>query len=184
MSFKKGLLTLIFGLLLPTYVWGFTDEQEDLMEYAYKAGEPYDLSKTMVAILYQESKAGKLNKVGDIDNGFGNRSLGVMQIKLRTAEHMIDVCDHLDRGHKTKEEIIADLINDDQWNIQVGACFLKWSKEHTSNWREAVLAYNQGLTGSEIHDIKDHPYVLSIVEHITSDYVSDWIDEFEEENAL
>ena len=125
----------------------FTEDQKRLLEIAREEGEKIGYPETIQAILLQETTAGLTGPVGDIGNGFGKRSYCHMQIKVASAQDVIRKFD-LPR-FKTEEELIARLITDDHFCIQMGARYFKLMLDQTKNWNIAVLAYNRGAKGAK-----------------------------------
>lgn len=139
----------------------FTSEQINNLLYARHeadsecpalptADECHTLTKVAMGILWQESHAGKLGPVGDIKNGFGRRSYGIMQIKLKTALAMLKldptlVSTYFPAGSYTEEEVIAELLTNQQFNIQVGVHLLVNLRfTQKLSWASTVRSYNQG----------------------------------------
>lgn len=165
---KNIMMMILTGMMIfiPSLSFSFTPDQQRLMSMAYALGEPHGLGQTMVAIAYQETNAGVTGPVGDKRHPVGQRSYGVMQIKLETAKYAFRLCPYLDRDHDSEEEIIADLIDDKKWNMEISLCYLR-QLEKGRTWRETVLAYNQGANGASAQDPNSHEYVRDIINHIT-----------------
>lgn len=178
---RKVLVAMILGLSMaatPALAQQSpTPTQDRIIAKAYSMGKPHDLGKAMAGIAVQETRAGVLGPVGDVGNGFGKRSYGVMQIKLQTAQHVMRICPDLDRNRQTEEEVIADLIHDDYWNMQVALCYLRYLREDRT-WRQTILAYNRGPSGSNGYDENSHPYVMNVVHHVTEGMVHEFLKEY------
>lgn len=127
----------------------FTSDQVRLLDIAKREGKKIGYPETIQAILLKESTAGLIGPVGDISNGFGKRSYCHMQIKLVSAQHVIDKY-NLPR-FRTEEELIAKLLTDDEFCIYMGARYFKLMLEQTKDWKTAVLAYNKGAKGAKRH---------------------------------
>ncbi|BAU58304.1 transglycosylase SLT domain-containing protein [Halorhodospira halochloris] len=156
----------------------FNDHEEQLMRQAYELGKPHDLGMAMMGVLVQETRMGRFGPVGDRRHGFGKRSYGVMQLKLHTAKDVISfICPELDEGLSTDEEIIAKLLYDHHWNMQVAACYLAHLQNQGLSWRETLIAYNEGLRGSRRFGY-GHPYAQSIADHVSEGKVRFFYDNF------
>lgn len=143
-----------------------TVKQYSILRRAMQFGEPYDLELTMMAIALQESSAGRFGPVGDIGNGFGRRSYGVMQVKKQTAKHVIDYYDMT--MPKTDEELIARLIYDEDYNMTIALHYLLLLRESGMGWRELVTAYNQGPGGARLVNPENFYYTERIAEMVQS----------------
>jgi len=155
--------------------YNLTPNQIKLMTTAYVIGKETNLSKAMVGILYRETRAGEDSLIGDRNQS--ERSYGVMQIKLHTARHIQRLCPDLSRDHKSNAQLRADLIYDEQWNMQLAHCYLQWIRDQGVSWRMMLVAYNQGLTGSREHD-ENHPYAYWIAKHVREGVIRYFIDNY------
>ncbi len=180
---RRILPALITALLLAVSVpsWGqpprLSDHQIRLLAYAWHVGEQYNLSLAMAGILMQESLAGILSPVGDRDFALGARAYGVMQVRLPAAQDAIRHCPELGQ-YTVGEEIIARLITDDYWNIEVAGCYLnKLQTRGINEWRQVLTAYNRGLQGSRRVDPNYTSYALAVVEWVTDGVVGHYQDE-------
>ncbi len=154
-----------------------SDHQIHLLAYAWHVGEEYDLSLTMAGILMQESLAGILSPVGDRRFALGARAYGVMQIRLPAARDALRLCPQLGR-YTVGEEIIARLITDDYWNIEVAGCYLAHLQSRSNgNWRKILAAYNRGFRGAQEIDLDSNAYATSVVEWVTDGVVGRYQDE-------
>lgn len=143
-----------------------TPDQLRLIELAYNAGAPYDLSYAMVGILLQETQAGKLGRIGDIDQPLGLKSYGVMQIKLATAERVLKQFPEI-KAPKTEEELIGKLIYDDRFTMKIAVGYLRMLQDKGLSWRETLAAYNLGYSGMRnLKHPEDFPYVRKVVKHL------------------
>lgn len=173
--------SLVWAGPLVAQQYSFSAEEKKLMRHAYKLGKPHDLGMAMMGVLVQETRIGRFGPVGDLRHGFGRRSYGVMQLKLYTAKDVIDfICPHLDEGFRTDEEIIAKLLYDDYWNMEVAACFLAHLQSQGLSWRETLVAYNEGLRGSRRYGYS-HPYAQSIAHHVSEGKVRYFYEKYIEQ---
>lgn len=103
--------------------------QDEIKRASAETGVPI---KYIAAQMWQESHPpGNEYSVGD-----GGKSYGLMQIKKGA---------HSDVERVYKKDL--DYKNNPYHNILTGAYYLKLMRSQTSNWNEALEAYNQGATG-------------------------------------
>lgn len=112
-----------------------------------------NLTLTTLGIMWQESHAGVDGPIGDISNGFGLRSYGVMQIKLNVAMKMLrlhPIFRYAYFQHRTitYDEVIARLILDNKFNILTGIYYIEYlHTKYRLTWNTTIRAYNQGYGG-------------------------------------
>lgn len=137
---------------------------------AYEEGKKINFPETIQAIVLQESSAGK-NLIGDISNGFGKRSYGVMQLKLGTAKYVLR---HFFKDHfyfKTDEELLIKLVTDPVFNIKIGTQYFKmiYDNINVSNknlrWVKSVARYNAGHNTN----LNNFQYVNKIKKRISTE---------------
>ncbi|MCP4258746.1 MAG: lytic transglycosylase domain-containing protein [Planctomycetes bacterium] len=142
------LLICTFNTISSAETVHFNENQMELLKIAYEQGEKIGYPETIQGILMQETIAGLLGRVGDQHLGFGNKSYGVMQIRLNTAKFVVRHHPTLGK-FRSDEELLARLISDDTFNIRVGTLYfemlLKRYQKHGHSWSKAVSAYNCGL---------------------------------------
>lgn len=131
-----------------------------------------EFSLLLMSIMWQESRAGKFGPVGDIGNGFGRRSYGLMQVKLDAAKRMWRRYPQLGFVYcscqihvimPTEEELISALLTNPNFNVAVAAHYLKYLHDdfHLS-WDKAVAAYNRGYWNAKQKHFTDKPYVPNV----------------------
>ncbi len=125
-----------------------SNEQLYVLLLAKKIGEKYNLGLSLMGVTWQESKAGKFGPIGDIKAGFGRRSYGVCQVKVRTARHMLHLYPELRKysrdGFSTDEELIVALITNKTFNLDVAVHVLLSLRNQGLTWDEMMEAYNLG----------------------------------------
>ncbi len=157
------------AMILPP---NLTKKQADLLLFAYDTAKADGIShpEYFQGLLYQESKVGGMKNYKVAGQEFGlkpmERYYGVPQIKLIAAKEVLKYYPELGK-FSTDEEIIAKLITDDRWAIQMGSkYFLLMSKGRSI--QEALVAYNKGPTGaSGINPFADQ-YATSVSSHVQS----------------
>jgi len=139
------LLLLIFNTV---YSYTFTKEQIDNLKECVEISRLFNNSPSLVcSIMLNETAAGrKMNSnVGDRFLRPFKRSYGLMQIRLTTAEDMINRF-HLDFLKKIPaEEILVYLMEDKKFNIAMANVFISYlKKKYHGNIKKIVIAYNRG----------------------------------------
>lgn len=140
----------------------YSTEEKQLMVLAYRVGrELAGAPETIQAILLVETYAGRHgDRIGDRHLGIGKRSYGVMQVKVATARKVLRaypkmVAKYFDKPitEVADEEIIAKLLNDDEFCIRIGTLNFVLEKQLVNNdWTRAVVAYNTGSVGLKFVD--------------------------------
>lgn len=128
----------------------YSHDQLRLLRLAHDIGTEVGWPETIQAILLQETSAGVHGPVGDRSHSFGQRSYCHMQVKLAAAKDVLRYYD-LGRVFATEEELLVALLTEDEFCIQVGAHYFALMVERTPTWSEAVIAYNQGIAGSQLY---------------------------------
>jgi hypothetical protein len=124
-----------------------TEDQIRLLQLAYDIGSDDDQAELLQAILMQETIAGKLNRVADIRQPVGKRSYGVAMIKVSAARDVLRMHPYLGK-FKTDEELIAELLTNDRFNLTIASKFLLHLRKQTKTVEHALVAYNLGLKAS------------------------------------
>ncbi len=113
-----------------------TPYQIDIANMSYKAGLPYDLGLTAVAIAWEESRLG-LYKVRHNVNNMKDMSYGIMHT---VAYWKVKKMSSFDAGNW-----VQDMITDDAKSIDVGIQdILYWQNAAKGNWLKGVGMYNGG----------------------------------------
>lgn len=116
---------------------------------AYKAGAPYGLSNTLVALEGQESSYCRF-KV----NHWSRGCLGIKRSTARLFDPLVSR---------------SELTTDNARNIMDGLAFLLYCRSETTSWRRMVAAYHYGIPAeSKMSDsqIDSDAYVLAIVRRL------------------
>ncbi len=155
-----------------------TEKQYNLLNLAYDMGKSAGLTdpKLVQGILFQESRAGAIGsyKVAGHELGLkaNERYYGVGQIKLQTAKHVLGKFSQLyekyDFHTRTDEEIIANLIMNDEFNLDIASRYLKIiSAEYCKDPSCIIASYNKGPTGAkELQNPSALDYVQKVKQHI------------------
>lgn len=154
-----------------------TSQQAMLLALAYdiakKDGHRYP--QLLQGILLQETRAGEMDSYKVAGQEFGlktnERYYGIMQIKLSAAKDVLTRYPALrnDFGFHTRtdEEIIAKLIENQEFNLSVASKYLLVLK--TSGYdtvKQLALAYNQGAGGARAKNPETNHYSLGVMANI------------------
>jgi hypothetical protein len=138
--------------LLPS---NMTDKQHELLNMAYDVGVEAKLKSPEIlqAVLLQETGAGAAASY-NVANPGPNAYFGPMQIKLVVAKTVLQKWPALFSEYgfhtKTDDEIKANLILNERFNIHVAAMYLTiLSAEYGLRGRDLLNAYNRGPTGAK-----------------------------------
>lgn len=148
--------------LLPSNI---TPEQGKLLTSAYNIAKAdgHKNPELVQSILLQESRAGGM-KTFRVANPGPEAYFGPMQIKLAAAKDVLNKFPNLFSKYnistKTDDEIKANLILNDKFNIEVASKYLLiLQKQYGFSGRELVNAYNRGPGG--VKDVgNDYHYAI------------------------
>lgn len=151
-----------FKVVIPKHL---TEKQFNLLNLAYQIGESVGLKdpRMVQGVVLKESEAGNSDKYKVAGQEFGLRTneryYGVGQVKLSTAKHVLGKYPALFSKYgfhtKTDEEIIANLIMNDVFNLEVVSRYLKIiSDDYCSNPSCVLASYNLGPAGAK--KVGDH----------------------------
>lgn len=157
----------------------YNAEQRKLLTIAYYTGQEVGYPETIQALLLQETNAGEYgNRIGDVNQPMGKRSYGVMQVKVATAHTVMKryptfVKQYFPQYKREdqirSEELIIKLIQDDEFNIRVGAYNFMMMRKGVKTWEGAIVAYNTGIGAyRSIKHPKLHKYYKSVVYKISN----------------
>ena len=145
--------------------------QVNCIQMAYDEGEKINLygdtwGQTAASIAFQEShcnhsafRSGGV-VVGDLNSEGRPRSLGVMQMQLKTARYVNSKFPYLFKeryGNRipSDEELTIDLLIDNRFAIRLGVYYFAYLLERKDGkWGDAILAYNRGPTNTV--DVNDY----------------------------
>ncbi len=166
MKYAITILLIFFS----SYSWAtsiFNTEQEKTLLKAKIWGEYVGYPETIQSIILTESSANVLNTkylVGDNRLGFGKRSYGIMQIKLSTAKFVIRYYGLHWYRDLPEEVLIAKLLVEKDFNLQIGALYFKYLIKRFKSWKHAVVAYNRGpgWVSRNRHKVNNHRYLTKV----------------------
>jgi hypothetical protein len=160
---QEKILGNSIAIVLPTNI---ATKQAKLLSIAYKVakGEGFKNPEIVQGILLQETYAGGMKKY-KVANPGPDAYFGPMQIKLGAARDILALNPQLyakyDFHTRTDDEVKANLILNDNFNIEVAAKYIRLlqTQYHLSG-RELVNAYNRGPTGVKSVDSNSFHYAI------------------------
>jgi hypothetical protein len=151
------------AILLPSTL---TAKQSKLLNtaYALAKAEGFKDPEIAQAVLLQETNAGGL-KSYKVANPGPDAYFGPMQVKLVAARDILAENPQLyakyDFHTKTDDEVKANLILNEPFNLEVGIKYLRYlQKRYGFSGRELINAYNRGPGGVAAVD-SDYHYAVS-----------------------
>jgi hypothetical protein len=156
-----------------------TAKYSDVLKTSYAIANQVDVPPTIVqAILLQESKAGNVKSlVGSRGAGVGNRSYGVMQMKVEAARSVMSRTPKLvskyfpNRSYSsiTDEEVIALMLTNHEANIRMACYHLKLYHSMMHDWDATIVAYNMGIGNAKKTLVFDtNPYLISVQNYMNT----------------
>lgn len=139
------------AVLLPQ---NLSNKQSRLLQQAYAAAQAEGISpETMQVILLQETQAGAMSSY-KVANAGPNAYYGPMQIKLAATRDVLQRNPNLYKKYDfhthTDDEVKANLILNEKFNIEVAAKYVKiLQKEYSLSGTKLTNAYNRGPGGVE-----------------------------------
>lgn len=142
-----------------------TEKQHRLLNMAYEVGRSNGLQPEIVqAILLQETKAGGMSSY-KVANAGPEAYFGPMQIKLAAARDVLAAWPSLFNTFgfhtRTDDEVKANLILNERFNLEVGAKYLViLKKRYGLTGRDLMNAYNRGPGGVKQVDASEFHYAI------------------------
>jgi predicted nucleic-acid-binding protein len=144
------------AILLPEKL---TIEQNRILNFAYKTAKEdgHKHPEILQAILLQETRAGDMKSFKVAGQEFGlktnERYYGIAQIKLDAAKDVLktypDIKNKYNFHTDTDEEIIAHLIMNDEFNIEVASKYLLIISRYNKDSNFIIGAYNKGINSAK-----------------------------------
>lgn len=145
---------------------GLSEKQHRLLNMAYELGRQHGFKNPEIvqAVLLQETHAGGLNSYR-VANPGPEAYFGPMQIKLAAAKDVLRRWPSLFTAYgfhtRTDDEIKANLILNERFNLEVGTKYLKLlSTEYGFTGRALMNAYNRGPGGVQAVDSSTFHYAV------------------------
>lgn len=148
----------VASVLLPKTL---SNKQAALLQQAYAAAKAEGVNpETMQVILLQETRAGAMSSY-KVANVGPNAYYGPMQIKLAATRDVLQRNPSLYKKYdfhtKSDDEVKANLILNEKFNIEVAAKYVKiLQREYGLNGTKLTNAYNRGPGGVEYVDDNFH----------------------------
>ena len=140
-----------------------TDEQKRLLtEQLWQISRSYDMDPMLILAVGAQESRGNPNARGRMQSGAFSGALGLMQIKLETAQALGS---RFGISVETEEDLLRPEIN-----VTVGTAYLIRLLAKYGNWKEALMAYNLGHTAVDRLLEKGEPLPTSYYEDVFSKY--------------
>jgi hypothetical protein len=163
-----------FSVKLPSKL---THRQAELLRMAYDIAKKdgHEHPQILQGIILQESHAGELGSYKVAGQEFGLRTneryYGVAQIKLVAAKEVMTryptLRDQFDFHTRTDEEIIAKLIENDEFNLSIASKYLLVLRGMGyDTMKQLALAYNQGPAGARRANPSTNKYSTGVMTYI------------------
>lgn len=161
-----------------------TQRQHRILNMAYAQAKSDNVRppELLQGILMKESHAGELTKYKVAGQEFGlkpnERYYGVAQIKLSATRDVLKNFPELKGKYEfhteTDEEVIAKLIENDAFNIEVASKYIKLlERAGYTDIAGLATAYNQGPSGAKmVEDKRNFGYTAGVMKHIQTLRVS------------
>lgn len=116
----------------------FSNEQKEIIAYAYNYGKKYDLGYTLAAIAWHESCAGEYRM------NFADPSAGIYHALIPGVIRRYQMLS--DNGFN--RNVIGELlVRDDEFASKVAIDELMyWDKTRNGNWKDMIKSYNKGFS--------------------------------------
>lgn len=158
-------------LVLPKHL---TERQHRLLNLAYELGKKHGFKNPEIvqAVLLQETHAGGLSSYR-VANPGPQAYFGPMQIKLAAAKDVLKRWPNLFTTYgfhtRSDDEIKANLILNDRFNLEVGTKYLKvLQTEYGFTGRALMNAYNRGPGGVHAVDNETFHYAVGAERKLAS----------------
>lgn len=136
--------------------------QQSLTEQIWQISRSYSLDPLLILAVVAQESHGNPNARGRMKSGKASGALGLMQIKLETAQKMAL---HFGLHVNTSEDLLKPEIN-----VTVGTAYLIRLIGKYGSWKEALIAYNLGHSAVDKMLEKGQPLPTRYYEHVISKY--------------
>lgn len=158
---------------------GMSYDQFKMLQYARKVAQEAGIKRPDVfqAIIWQESKAGghgDFKVAGVKTHGPAKRYYGLAQLKVVAAREVLNKYPEMydlisNKRSATDDEIIANLILNDDFNLRIAAMYFKMKGKQTDSLEFQIAAYNQGYEGAKAvmqkMDLSEFEYTKYVMNH-------------------
>ena len=140
-----------------------TDESKrKLTEQIWKISRSYSLDPLLILAIVAQESHGNPNARGRTRSGKESGAMGLMQIKLETAQKMAY---HFGLRVETSEDLLKPEIN-----VAVGTAYLIRLIGKYGSWKEALIAYNLGHSAGDKMLENGMPLPTRYYERVISKY--------------
>lgn len=138
------------------------ETRRKLTEQIWQISRSYATDPLLILAVVAQESHGNPNARGRTKSGKESGALGLMQIKLETAQKMAL---HFGLQVNTSEDLLKPEIN-----VTVGTAYLIRLIGRYGNWKDALIAYNLGHTAVDKMLEKGQPLPTRYYEHVISKY--------------
>lgn len=136
--------------------------QQKLTEQIWKISRSYSMDPLLILAVVAQESHGNPNARGRTRSGKESGAMGLMQIKLETAQKM-------GRHFGIRVEFPEDLLRPEV-NVTVGTAYLIRLIGKYGSWKEALIAYNLGHSAVDRMLARGEPLPTRYYEHVISKY--------------
>lgn len=133
-----------------------------LTDQLWQISRSYALDPLLILAVVDQESRGNPNARGKMRSGKFSGALGLMQVKLETAQRMGK---HFGLSIESEEDLLRPEVN-----ITLGAAYLIRLIVKYGNWREALIAYNLGHSAVDRLLENSEPLPTRYYEHVISKY--------------
>lgn len=152
----------------------FSDEQKEIIAYAYNYGKKHNLGFTLAAIAWHESCAGEYRM------NFADPSAGIYHALIPGVIKRYQMLK--DTGFN--RNVIGELlIRDDEFASKVAIDeLLFWHKVRDGNWKDIIKSYNKGYSwekNDKLNEIAENYYKnIKLKKEILEQYIPKYLSNF------
>jgi len=150
----------------------FNNRQAEILHLAYTTAKKdgHTHPQLLQGIVLQESSAGASDSYKVVKQD-GSRFFGVTQLTIGAARDVLKSFPQLKKEYgfqtSTDEELIAKLVENDAFNLEVASKYLLILKRYGFDTiKQLALAYNQGPGGAKEKDPDTFDYSNGVMRHI------------------
>jgi len=138
------------------------ESRRKLTDQIWQISRSYSIDPLMILAVVAQESHGNPNARGKMRSGAESGAMGLMQIKLETAQKMA-------RFFGLRVETAEDLLKP-EINVSVGTAYLIRLIGKYGNWKDALIAYNLGHSAVDNMLEKGKPLPTRYYEHVISKY--------------
>lgn len=138
------------------------ESKKKLTEQIWQISRTYSIDPLMILAVVAQESHGNPNARGRLRSGKESGAMGLMQIKLETAQKMA-------KFFGLRVDSVEDLFKP-EINVAVGCAYLIRLISRYGNWKEALIAYNLGHSAVDNLLERGAPLPTRYYEHVISKY--------------